>query len=120
MVKESKFRRLVRLINKIEKILKDLNITGLDYYKKKNQKKTSREIEHFAWEIATKLNDQHSIPFYIKVIKLVPERIIFDTLEQIRAIEAHRGRIKNKGALFNALIFGKAKGFGENIRKKYY
>lgn len=117
---KSKLERFIRLINKIEAILRRLNIIGLEGYKKRNKRKTSREIEHFVWEIANKLNDQRSIRFYIKTIKLVPERVIFETLRQIRAIEASGVKIKNKGALFNILIYGKAKGFGENLRRRYY
>lgn len=60
--------------------------------------------EWLAREILAVLHDEHSLGFYRKVARAVPEHRVFEALSEVR-LAGHEGRIRtSKGALFVSLI----------------
>jgi predicted DNA-binding protein YlxM (UPF0122 family) len=90
-------------VNKTERIN---NVNSNAIFNKK--KKRTPEMEGFAQEIAEKLEDDHSLGFYRKVVDLIPENLIWQALSEVK--DAHlTGRVKkSKAALFTSVIKSKA------------
>ncbi len=60
--------------------------------------------EWLAREILAVLHDEHSLGFYRKVARTVPEHRVFEALSEVR-LAGHEGRVRtSKGALFVTLI----------------
>jgi hypothetical protein len=72
------------------------------------RKKRTPEMEVFAQEIAEKLEDDHSLGFYRKVVDIIPENLIWQALSEVK--DAYlSGRVKkSKAALFTTVIKSKA------------
>jgi hypothetical protein len=94
-------------VNKTDKIN---NVNNAILNKKK--KRTS-EMEAFAQEIVERLEDNHSLGFFRKVVDLMPENLIYQALSEVK--DTHlTGKIKkSKAALFTTVI--KAKALEHNI-----
>ena len=74
----------------------------------KTIKKRTPEKEYLAKEIAEKLEDDHSLGFYRKVVDLIPENLIYQTLSEVKDAFL-TGRVKkSKAALFTSVIKSKA------------
>ncbi len=74
-----------------------------------NKKKRTPEKEAFAKDIAERLEDDHSLGFYRKVVDLVPENLIWQALSEVKDAFL-TGRVKkSRAALFNTIIQSKAK-----------
>ncbi len=71
-------------------------------------KKRTPEMEAFAQDIAKKLEDDHSLGFYRKVVGIIPENLIWQALSEVK--DAYlTGRVKkSKAALFTTVIKSKA------------
>jgi hypothetical protein len=101
-------------VNKTERIN---NVNNAISNKKK---KRTPEMEGFAQEIAERLEDNHSLGFYRKVVDIMPETLIWQALSEVK--DAHlTGRVKkSKAALFTSVIKSKAleHNINLNINKK--
>jgi hypothetical protein len=95
-------------VNITERI-NNVNSNAISFKKKKR----TPEMEAFAQEIAEKLEDDHSLGFYRKVVDLIPENLIWQALSEVK--DAYlTGRVKkSKAALFTTVI--KAKAVEHNI-----
>jgi hypothetical protein len=95
-------------VNKTE-IINNVNSNAIS----NKRKKRTPEMEAFAQEIAEKLEDDHSLGFYRKVVDTIPENLIWQALSEVK--DAHlTGRVKkSKAALFTTII--KAKALEQNI-----
>jgi len=72
------------------------------------KKKRTPEKEFLAQDLAEKLEDDHSLGFYRKVVDIIPENLIFQALSEVK--DAYlTGRVKkSKAALFTSVIKTKA------------
>jgi hypothetical protein len=79
------------------------------------KKKRTPEMECFAQEIAERLEDDHSLGFYRKVVDIIPENLIWQALSEVK--DAHlTGRVKkSKAALFTSVIKSKAQEHNINL-----
>jgi hypothetical protein len=89
------------------------NVNSNAIFNKK--KKRTPEMEAFAQEIAERLEDDHSLGFYRKVVDIMPETLIWQALSEVK--DAHlTGRVKkSKAALFTTIIQAKAKEYNINL-----
>jgi hypothetical protein len=72
------------------------------------KKKRTPEMEALAQEIAKRLEDDHSLGFYRKVVDTVPENLIWQALSEVKDAFL-TGRVKkSKAALFTTIIQAKA------------
>jgi hypothetical protein len=72
------------------------------------RKKRTPEMEDFAQEIAERLEDDHSLGFYRKVVDIIPENLIWQALSEVKDAFLS-GRVKkSKAALFTTVIKTKA------------
>lgn len=88
------------------------NASNKEIKKKPVDKSIGPKYEYLVDLILQTCRDQHSLAFYRKIVKLIPEQAIFEALSQVReAIQL--GRIREKpGAMFTDLIKRKAKELG--------
>jgi predicted DNA-binding protein YlxM (UPF0122 family) len=100
-------------VNKTE-IMNNVNSNAI--FNKK--KKRTPEMESFAQEIAERLEDDHSLGFYRKVVDIMPETLIWQALSEVK--DAHlTGRVKkSKAALFTSVIKSKALEHNINFNTK--
>jgi hypothetical protein len=69
-------------------------------------------------QILATCRDRHSLAYYKKVVRLLPERVIFEVLSQVKEAQA-TGRIReSSGAMFTDLIQRKAKELGIEFRNE--
>jgi len=97
-------------IQNTEKTFK--NASDKEIKKKPVDKSIGPKYDYLVDLILQTCRDQHSLAFYRKIVKLLPEQAIFEALSQVReAIQL--GRIREKpGAMFTDLIKRKAKDLG--------
>jgi predicted transcriptional regulator len=89
-------------VNKTEKINNVNNAIS------NKRKKRTPEMESFAQEIAERLEDDHSLGFYRKVVDTMPKNLIWQALSEVKDT-ALTGKIKkSKAALFTSVIKAKA------------
>lgn len=73
-----------------------------------NKKKRTPEKEFLANDLAEKLEDDHSLGFYRKVVDIMPENLIYQALSEVKDAFL-TGRVKkSKAALFTSVIQIKA------------
>ena len=84
------------------------NVKNNAVFKNNKKKKRSPEKEAFAQDIAERLEDDHSLGFYRKVVDVIPENLIWQALSEVK--DTHlTGKIKkSKAALFTTVIKSKA------------
>jgi hypothetical protein len=100
-------------VNKTERIN---NVNNAISNKKK---KRTPEMEAFAQEIAERLEDDHSLGFYRKVVDTIPENLIWQALSEVKDAFLS-GRVKkSKAALFTTVIKSKAQEHNINLNIKY-
>jgi len=86
---------------------------------KNKKEKRSQEKEYLAKDLSDKLEDDHSLGFYRKIVDTMPENMIFQALSEVKDAFL-TGRVKkSKAALFNTVIQDKAEehNINLNIRK---
>jgi hypothetical protein len=89
-------------VNKTDRIN---NVNNAIFNKKK---KRTPEMEALAQEISERLEDNHSLGFYRKVVDTMPENLIWQTLSEVKDAFLS-GRVqKSKAALFTTVIKSKA------------
>jgi hypothetical protein len=78
-------------------------------------KERSPEKEYLAKEMANQLEDDHSLGFFRKVVDIMPENLIYQTLSEVK--DTHlTGKIKkSKAALFTTIIQTKAQEHNINL-----
>jgi len=85
-------------VNKTDRIN---NVNNAIFNKKK---KRTPEMEALAQEISERLEDNHSLGFYRKVVDTMPENLIWQTLSEVKDAFLS-GRVqKSKAALFTTVI----------------
>ena len=77
------------------------------------KKKRTPEKETFASYMVEQLDDDHSLGFFRKIVDLVPENLIFQTLSEVKDTHLTGNIKKSKAALFTTVI--KAKAIEHNI-----
>lgn len=83
-----------------------------------NKKKRTPEKEFLASDLAERLEDDHSLGFYRKVVDIMPENLIYQALSEVKdAFLTGRVR-KSKAALFNSVIQKKAEEYDINFSVK--
>lgn len=94
------------------------NASNKEIKKKPVDKSIGSKYDYLVDLILQTCRDQHSLAFYQKVVKLLPEQTIFETLSEVReAIQL--GRIKvTPGAMFTDLIKRKTKELGIQLGKE--
>lgn len=69
-------------------------------------------------QVLSVCRDRHSLAFYRKVVRLLPKRIVFDVLSQVKEAQV-TGRIKeSSGVMFTDLIKRKANELGIKFGKE--
>ena len=84
------------------------NVKSNAIFNNNKKEKRSDQKEYLAQEMAEKLDDDHSLGFYRKVVDTMPESLIFQALSEVK--DAYlTGRVKkSKAALFTSVIQSKA------------
>jgi len=108
----------VENIHPINTYIKETNLNNVKnnaVFKNNKKKKRSPEKEAFAQDIAERLEDDHSLGFFRKVVDLMPENLIWQALSEVK--DTHlTGKIKkSKAALFTTVIKSKALEHNINI-----
>jgi len=91
------------------------NVSNKEETKKPVDKSINQKHDYLVDLILQTCRDQHSLAFYRKIAKLLPEQAIFETLSEVReAIQLGRIRVSS-GAMFTDLIKRKAKELGPEL-----
>ena len=72
--------------------------------------------EYLAQEISNQLSDDHSLEFYKKIVDLVPENLIYQTLSEVKDTYLMGKVKKSRAALFNSVIQAKARENNINLK----
>ena len=89
-------------------IVNETNLNNVKRNAISNKKKRPPEKEFLAKEIAEKLDDDHSLGFYRKIVDLMPENLIYQALSEVKDTSLTGNIKKSKAALFTTVIKTKA------------
>ena len=97
-----------------------VNHTNLNNVKENaiSTKRRSPEKEFFAKDLADQMDDDHSLGFYRRIVDLVPDNLIFQTLSEVKDTQLMGRLKKSKAALFTTVIQAKAKEYSINLNLK--